>query len=126
MKILMIEDEKKIVSFVRRGLKSEHYTVDAAYDGEDGLFQATENDYDLIILDIMLPKIDGITICRKLRSAGKTMPIIMLTAKDSVEDRVQGLDAGADDYLTKPFSFAELLARIRVLSRRRKRPPSEP
>ena len=92
--------------------------MDVAYDGEEGLFRAEEGNYDLIILDIMLPVLDGITICKKLRGQGKTLPIIMLTAKDTVEDRVQGLDAGADDYLTKPFSFAELLARIRALSRR--------
>ena len=125
MRILLIEDEKKIVSFIRSGLRSEGYTVDVAYDGEEGLFRAEDEDYDLIILDIMLPVIDGITICKKLRSAGKNLPIIMLTAKDTVEDRVRGLDAGADDYLTKPFSFSELLARIRALSRRRQPIKSE-
>ena len=118
MKILIIEDEKKIVSFVKNGLKSEGFTVDSANDGEEGMFMAGESQYDLIVLDVMLPGMDGITICKKLRSMGKTTPIIMLTAKDAVEDRVKGLDAGADDYLTKPFSFAELLARIRALTRR--------
>ncbi len=118
MKILIIEDEKKIVSFVKNGLKSEGFTVDSANDAEEGLFLAGESHYDLIVLDIMLPGMDGISLCRKLRSMGKTMPIIMLTAKDAVEDRVKGLDAGADDYLTKPFSFVELLARIRALTRR--------
>lgn len=118
MKILIVEDEKKVTSFIKKGLKSEGYAVDDAPDGETGLFLAQEGEYDLIVLDLMLPKLDGLTICRKLRSAGKRMPIIMLTAKDTVDDRVGGLDAGADDYLTKPFSFAELLARIRALTRR--------
>ena len=125
MKILIIEDEKKIVSFIKSGLQSEGHTADAAYDGEDGLYRAEEADYDLIILDIMLPIIDGIALCKKLRLAGRTMPIIMLTAKDTVEDRVKGLDAGADDYLTKPFSFAELLARVKALSRRHSGKKSE-
>jgi len=118
MKILVIEDEKKVASFIRSGLRSEGYTVDSAQDGEEGLFMAQENDYDLIVLDLMLPKMDGIAVCRKLRAQNKSMPIIMLTAKDEVDDRVKGLEAGADDYLTKPFSFAELLARIKALSRR--------
>jgi DNA-binding response OmpR family regulator len=120
MKILLVEDEKKVANFVRSGLKSEGFTVDLAADGEEGLFLARDGAFDLIILDILLPKLDGITICKKLRAEGKAMPIIMLTAKDSVEDRVRGLDAGADDYLTKPFSFAELLARVRALTRRHK------
>ena len=120
MKILLIEDEKKVANFVRSGLKSEGFTVDLAGDGEEGLFLARDGDFDLIVLDILLPKLDGITLCKKLRAEGKTVPIIMLTAKDSVEDRVRGLDAGADDYLTKPFSFAELLARARALTRRHK------
>ncbi|MDD5594577.1 MAG: response regulator transcription factor [Candidatus Margulisbacteria bacterium] len=120
MKILLIEDEKKVANFIRSGLKSEGFAVDAASDGEEGLFLAQEGSFDLIILDILLPKVDGITVCKKLRAAGKSVPIIMLTAKDSVEDRVRGLDAGADDYLTKPFSFAELLARVRALTRRHK------
>ena len=115
---MIVEDEKKVTSFIKKGLKSEGYAVDDAPDGETGLFLAQEGEYDLIVLDLMLPKLDGLTICRKLRSAGKRMPIIMLTAKDTVDDRVGGLDAGADDYLTKPFSFAELLARIRALTRR--------
>ena len=120
MKILLVEDEKKVANFVRSGLKSEGFTVDLAADGEEGLFLARDGDFDLIVLDILLPKLDGITLCKKLRAEGKTVPIIMLTAKDSVEDRVRGLDAGADDYLTKPFSFAELLARARALTRRHK------
>jgi len=120
MKILIVEDEIKVASFVKKGLKSEGYSVEHAKDGEEGLYMAGEIEPDLIILDIMLPKMDGITLCKKLRSDGKNVPIIMLTAKDTVEDRVKGLDAGADDYLTKPFSFAELLARVRALSRRNK------
>ena len=126
MKILLVEDEKKVANFVRSGLKSEGFTVDLAADGEEGLFLAQGGGFDLIILDILLPKLDGITVCKKLRTEGKTMPIIMLTAKDSVEDRVRGLDAGADDYLTKPFSFAELLARVRALTRRHKATEQEP
>ena len=118
MKILLVEDEKKIVSFLKKGLKSEGFTIGVANDGEEGLFMAEEGNFDLIILDLRLPKMDGITICQKLRAKGMTTPIVMLTAKDAVEDRVRGLDAGADDYLTKPFSFAELLARIRALKRR--------
>ncbi len=125
MKILLVEDEKKVATFVRSGLKSEGFTVDLAADGEEGLYLARETAYDLIVLDILLPKVDGLTLCKKLRAEGKTLPIIMLTAKDSVEDRVRGLDAGADDYLTKPFSFAELLARGRALTRRHKGGGSE-
>jgi DNA-binding response OmpR family regulator len=118
VKILIVEDEKRIVSFVKNGLKSEGFTVDSANDAEEGLFLAGESSYDLVVLDVMLPGMDGIALCKKLRSMGKAMPIIMLTAKDAVEDRVKGLDAGADDYLTKPFSFVELLARVRALTRR--------
>jgi len=118
--ILIVEDEKKVVSFLKKGLASEGYAVDIARDGEEGLFMAKEGDYDVVILDIMLPQKDGISVCRELRAAGKNFPIIMLTAKDAVEDRVRGLEAGADDYLTKPFSFAELLARVRALIRRHK------
>lgn len=120
MKILVIEDEKRIASFIRKGLRSEGHSVDVAYDGGDGLFLAGERNYGLIILDIMLPVVDGISLCKKLRTSGNTVPIIMLTARDAVKDRVEGLNAGADDYLTKPFSFDELLARIRALCRRHK------
>jgi DNA-binding response OmpR family regulator len=120
MRILVIDDEPKIVDFVRRGLNYEGYTVDVAYDGESGLDQARRQPPDLIILDIMLPGLDGVEVCRRLRaSASAHLPILMLTAKDSVPDRVAGLDAGADDYLVKPFAFDELLARIRALLRRR-------
>ncbi len=118
MKILIIEDEKKIIDFLQNGLRSEGYIVASASDGESGLMRALEEEYDLLILDLKLPKLDGLAVCRELRSCRKTFPIIMLTAKDTVEDRVAGLDAGADDYLVKPFSFEELLARIRALTRR--------
>lgn len=118
MRILVIEDEKKITDFIKRGLKEEGYSVDVAYDGEEGHFLATTNEYDLIILDLMLPKIDGLTLCRKLREDKITTPIIMLTAKDTTTDKVVGLDSGADDYLTKPFVFEELLARIRAILRK--------
>lgn len=118
MKVLVVEDEKKVASFIKKGLASEGYSADLATDGEEGFFLANENDYDLIIMDIMLPKMDGITLCRKLRAKKRSTPIIMLSAKDTVEDRVAGLEAGADDYLTKPFSFSELLARLRAVERR--------
>ncbi|MFA5143654.1 MAG: response regulator transcription factor [Candidatus Omnitrophota bacterium] len=119
MRILVIEDERKIADFIRRGLKEEGYAVDTSYDGENGLFLAKTNNYDLILLDLMLPKIDGITVCKKLRADKIVSPIIMLTAKDAVKDKVTGLDAGADDYLTKPFAFEELLARIRAILRKK-------
>ncbi|NBV41398.1 DNA-binding response regulator [bacterium] len=118
MKILIVEDEEKIAHFVQAGLKSEGYSVDWANNGEDGFFMLSESEYDMMILDLKLPKIDGMTLCNMARKSGKKIPIVMLTARDSVEDRVNGLDAGADDYITKPFSFEELLARIRALSRR--------
>jgi heavy metal response regulator len=118
MRILVIEDERKIASFIKRGLKEEGYTVDTAGDGEEGYQLAGENEYALIILDIMLPKKDGISLCRQLRSDGIESPVLMLTAKDAVQDKVRGLDSGADDYLTKPFAFEELLARIRALLRK--------
>ncbi|MBU1147377.1 MAG: response regulator transcription factor [Candidatus Omnitrophica bacterium] len=118
MRILLIEDETKIASFIERGLKEEHYIVDVAYEGDKGLFLAEVNTYDLIILDIMLPKKDGISLCKDLRTKKIDTPILMLTAKDKVGDKVLGLDAGADDYLTKPFAFEEFLARIKALLRR--------
>ncbi|NDC82969.1 DNA-binding response regulator [bacterium] len=118
MKILVIEDEDKIAQFIQNGLKAEGYSVDRAADGADGFFMITESDYDLVVLDWRLPKMDGLTVCKMARNTGKKMPIIMLTSRDSVDDRVAGLDAGADDYLTKPFSFEELLARVRALGRR--------
>ncbi len=122
MRILVVEDEKRIADFIVRGLKEEHYAVDAAYDGEQGLYLAETNPYDLMIFDIMLPKHDGITICRQLRSKKINTPILMLTARAAVKDKVSGLNAGADDYLTKPFSFEELLARVKVLLRRQHGP----
>lgn len=118
MRILVIEDERKIASFIKRGLREEGYTVDTAFDGEEGYHLTGENEYALIILDIMLPKQDGIALCRQLRNDGIESPVLMLTAKDSVQDKVRGLDSGADDYLTKPFAFEELLARLRALLRK--------
>jgi len=118
MRILVVEDEKKIASFIQRGLAEQHYTVDVAYDGDEGLYLAEINPYDLIILDIMLPGKDGFAICRELRGQNNDAPILMLTARDDVSDKIYGLDSGADDYLTKPFAFGEFLARVRVLLRR--------
>lgn len=120
MRILVVEDEEKIANFIKRGLKEEGYAIDVAYDGEQGHFFAATETYDLVVLDLMLPKIDGLTLCRKLREEKNTAPILMLTAKDSVRDKVTGLDSGADDYLTKPFAFEEFLARVRALLRKGK------
>jgi heavy metal response regulator len=119
MRILVVEDEVKIAQFIKRGLKEEGYAVDVAEDGEAGHFMLSSNEYDAIILDLMLPKIDGLALCRTLRKEGNQTPIIMLTAKDTVKDKVKGLDSGADDYLPKPFAFEELLARVRVLLRKK-------
>ncbi len=119
MRILVVEDEKKVASFLKKGLEEEYYAVDTAFDGEEGLALAQINEYDLIILDIMLPKVDGMEVLRRIRGNGSSVPILMLTAKDSIEDIISGLDSGSDDYLTKPFSFAELLARVRALLRRK-------
>jgi len=119
MKILVVEDEERVAQFIQKGLKEEGHAVDVSYDGEDGSFLAEVNDYDLILLDVMLPKKNGISVCREIRARGVVTPVLMLTARDSVEDRVRGLDAGADDYLVKPFAFEELLARVRALLRRR-------
>ena len=120
MRILVVEDDKKVAGFIKKGLEEETYAVDVAYDGEDGLHFGSEGQYDLIVLDIMLPKIDGLEILSQLRDQGKDTPILLLTAKDAVDDKVTGLNKGADDYLTKPFAFSELLARVRVLLRRGK------
>ncbi|WP_419774330.1 response regulator [Halarcobacter sp.] len=114
MKILIIEDDEKIVNFLKKGLEEESYSVDYSLNGDEGIYLASVNDYDLILLDIMLPIKDGIEVCKTLRADGINTPIIMLTAKDSIEDKIKGLDIGANDYLAKPFSFSELLARIRV------------
>lgn len=118
MRILVVEDEKKVASFVKKGLEEESYAVDVSYDGEEGGYLAETNPYDLIVLDIMLPQKSGLAILRELRDKGINTPILLLTAKGSVEDKVAGLNAGADDYLAKPFVFSELLARIRSLLRR--------
>ena len=117
MRILIVEDEKKVAGFIKKGLEEETYAVDVAYDGEEGLHLGSEGHYDL---NIMLPKINGLEILSQLRTQGSDIPILLLTAKDAVDDRVTGLNKGADDYLTKPFAFSELLARIRVLLRRGK------
>ena len=118
MRVLVVEDEIKMASLVRRGLRSEGLAADVAINGEDALWMAAATGYDAIVLDVMLPGIDGFETCRRLRADGIWSPVLMLTARDSIEDRVAGLDGGADDYLTKPFSFAELLARLRALARR--------
>ncbi len=118
MRILVVEDEKKVASFIKRGLEEESFTVDVAYDGEEGRYMAETNQYDLILMDVMLPKKDGLTVVRELREKGIAVPVLCLTAKDTVDDIVSGLDSGSDDYLTKPFAFAELLARVRALLRR--------
>lgn len=118
MRILFAEDEKDLLEVAVKRLKAEGFGVDGCADGEEALLYAMSTDYDLLILDIMMPKADGITVLKKLRASGKNMPVLLLTAKDAVSDRVAGLDAGADDYLTKPYAFSELLARIRALLRR--------
>ena len=118
MRILIVEDEKKVAAFIKKGLEEETYAVDVAHDGEEGLFLASESQFDLIILDLMLPKINGLDVLTRLREQKVGTAILLLTAKDSVEDKVTGLNKGADDYLTKPFAFSELLARVRSLLRR--------
>jgi two-component system, OmpR family, response regulator len=122
MRVLIVEDELKMAGLLRRGLREEGLAADVARTGDDAVWMARATDYDAIVLDVMLPGADGFEVCRRLREAGTWSPVIMLTARDAVNDRVAGLDAGADDYLTKPFSFAELLARLRALARR---PPVE-
>jgi len=118
LRILLVEDEPSAALMLAKGLREQTYAVDIAADGEDALYQASINEYDLIILDVMLPRKDGLEVCRELRSDGSTVPVLMLTARDTVPDRITGLDLGADDYLTKPFDFHELLARVRALLRR--------
>jgi two-component system copper resistance phosphate regulon response regulator CusR len=118
VRILLVEDEVRVAGFIGRGLREQSYAVDVAPDGERALYLASINDYDLVVLDLMLPIKDGYTVCRELRGGGFRKPILMLTARDAVDDRVAGLDSGADDYLTKPFDFKELLARLRALLRR--------
>ena len=118
MRLLLVEDEARMARFIVRGLREQAYAVDVATNGEDALYQTAINTYDAIILDVMIPKKDGFTVCRELRAEGVSVPVLMLTARDAVEDRIEGLDTGADDYLTKPFEFGELLARLRALLRR--------
>ena len=118
MRILIVEDETKMAALLKRGLEEEGYAVDVAATGTDGLWAGTENPYDAIVLDVMLPELDGFAVCRELRARGRWAPVLMLTARDDVRDRVEGLDAGADDYLVKPFAFSELVARVRALIRR--------
>lgn len=118
MRILVVEDSTRLLKHVARALRHSGYAVDTAADGEEGFWYASENPYDVIVLDIMLPKLDGMTLLRRLREGGRETPVLFLTAKDTVDDRVAGLESGADDYLVKPFALEELLARVRVLCRR--------
>jgi DNA-binding response OmpR family regulator len=122
MRILLVEDEPSAARFIAKGLREASYAVDVARDGGAAAELCVENDYDAVVLDVMLPTKDGVTLCRELRAGGSDVPILMLTARDAVESRVEGLDAGADGYLTKPFDFRELLARVRALTRRERRP----
>jgi len=118
MRILLVEDDLNLAQFIRKGLKEEQYAVDLAADGEEGLELALGNSYDLLILDIMLPKLDGLTLCRRVRAKGNMTPVLLVTARNTIEAKVSGYDIGADQFLPKPFAFAELLARIRALLRR--------
>ena len=118
MRILLVEDDTRIASFIVRGLRESAYAVDISSDGDEGVYMASVNTYDPFILDINLPKKDGFDVCRELREGGNNQPILMLTARDDIDDKITGLDRGADDYLTKPFEFRELLARLRALLRR--------
>jgi DNA-binding response OmpR family regulator len=118
MRMLVIEDDSDLAQFISKGLMEERYAVDLAANGEEGLALALANPYDLLIVDIMLPKVDGLTVCRRLRAAGNRVPVLLMTARNTVEDKIAGFDTGADQFLTKPFAFAELLARIRALLRR--------
>ena len=126
VRILVVEDEHKLAGVLKRGLEEHGYAVDIAYDGEDGLQLASVAPYDLLVVDVMLPKLDGLSLTNQLRIQDKHMPVLMLTARDAIDDRVAGLDSGADDYLTKPFAFRELLARIRALLRRDGRASRDP
>lgn len=118
MRVLVVEDTQRMAGLLRRGLQEEGYSVDVVANGEDAVWMASENPYDAIVLDVMLPDYDGFEVCRRIRGAGRWAPVLMLTARDGLHDRVEGLDVGADDYLTKPFAFAELLARLRAVMRR--------
>jgi DNA-binding response OmpR family regulator len=123
MRVLLAEDDKPVANFIQKGLTAEQYAVDVASDGEEAQFMLEQFDYDLFILDLSLPQLDGLEILKRLRTIKKSLPVLVLTARSRVEDRVRGLDLGADDYLTKPFAFAELSARLRALMRRADRPP---
>jgi two-component system OmpR family response regulator len=118
MRLLVVEDDVKLVRALAKGLQREGYAVDVAYTGEEALSQASVDDYDAVVLDLMLPGVDGFSVCQALRRMGRSMPVLMLTARANVDDRIRGLDAGADDYLVKPFDFGELMARLRALIRR--------
>lgn len=118
MRVLLVEDEVRLARLIRTSLREEAHAVDIASDGEDGLMLALHGDFDIVILDVMLPRLDGLTVCKRLRAEKKSVPILLLTARDSVEDRVAGLDSGADDYLVKPFATVELIARMRAVTRR--------
>mgnify|MGYP000554202388 CR=1 FL=1 len=126
MRVLLVEDEQKISAYLKRGLEEQGYAVDAAFTGQEALDWAELVNFDLIILDILLPEVDGLTVCRALRRRANRAPILMLTARDALDDRVMGLDAGADDYLVKPFQLQELLARLRALARRATDAPKSP
>lgn len=126
MRVLVVEDERKISTYLKRGLEEQGYAVDTAFTGREALDYAEAAPYDIIILDILLPEMDGLTVCRELRKHDNRTPILMLTARDSLDDRVNGLDAGADDYLVKPFALKELLARLRAMSRRTTEQPKNP
>jgi len=122
MRVLLVEDEPTAAHVLAKGLRERSYAVDLAPDGDTAIFQAGTTDYDAVILDVMLPQRDGFSVCQQLRAAGCTVPVLMLTARDEIESRIEGLDSGADDYVTKPFDFGELLARLRALTRRGHRP----
>ena len=126
MHILLVEDERTIAAYVRRGLEEQGYAVDVAHTGREALDWLASGAFDLVMLDVMMPELDGLQVCRRMRADGLTVPVLMLTARDTVDDRVNGLDAGADDYLVKPFAVRELLARVRALSRRVGDPPRTP
>lgn len=125
MRILVVEDEHKIANSIKRGFEQETWAVDVAYDGEEGYDLASSEEYDVILLDLLLPKMDGVSVCKKLREDGKHTPVLMLTARGELSDKVEGFESGADDYLVKPFAFEELLARVRALARRPREAKSE-
>jgi DNA-binding response OmpR family regulator len=122
LRILVVEDEPDAARMLAKGLRESAYAVDMAKDGEEACYQASIADYDAVVLDVMIPRLDGVAVCKQLRREGKVVPILMLTAKDAIEARIAGLDSGADDYMTKPFALSELLARLRALVRRGSRP----